>query len=108
MLVTSCPKRKIRPESGFISPSANFNAVLLPDPATPNRALVSPRGRWKETPFRTTFFSNAMETLSNTTASADESLCWVEGCSIGSVGEDITLPVAKHGKNRLGDKKVDH
>src|SRR5437764_13354257 len=40
--------------------------VLLPAPAMPKIALVSPRLRWKEIPFRTELLSNAMETYSKT------------------------------------------
>src|SRR6266550_3149659 len=109
MLVTSCPRRKIRPPSGFISPKVSLRIVLLPEPATPNRALVSPRGRWKDTPFSTTFSSNAMETLSKITASAEESPCCTSRLSMGSVGADMGwLPVPKHRKDELGDEEIDN
>ena len=42
--VTSLPRTVIRPESGANSPSVSFKMVLLPEPATPKRALVSPKG----------------------------------------------------------------
>ena len=38
----------MRPESGFINPSASFRMVLLPEPATPKSALVSPCGSRNE------------------------------------------------------------
>src|SRR5437870_10720238 len=45
---------------------ANLRMVLLPAPAMPKIALVSPRLSWKEIPFRTELLSNAMETSSKT------------------------------------------
>src|SRR5437588_5627063 len=52
------------PWSGFISPRQSFRIVLFPDPATPSRALVSPRLSSKETPSRTTWSSKLMATSS--------------------------------------------
>ena len=67
------------PLSGFTSPIAILRIVLLPDPATPKIALVSPRGSWKEIPSRTILSSNEMETSSNTMAAPD-------GCSAVATG----------------------
>ena len=45
--------------------------VLLPEPATPNSALVSPNGSWNETPRSTSLSSNARCTSSKTIAEPD-------------------------------------
>src|ERR671922_478840 len=57
------------PRSGFSSANVSFRMVLLPAPATPKIALVSPRASRKEIPLRTWLLSKLMATSSKTTAS---------------------------------------
>src|SRR5713226_6318538 len=64
----------MRPASGLSRPSASFRIVLLPDPAMPKIALVSPWASRKEMPFSTSLSSNCRTTSSNATASPAGSL----------------------------------
>src|SRR5208337_4128535 len=108
--VTSLPSTVMRPESGGNNPSASFRIVLLPAPATPNRALVSPNGSWNETPRRTSLSPNARCTSSNTIAEPDGRSVTAAPQSVGKVGADIGLPVVlferQHGNQQLGDKEI--
>src|SRR5450631_4017961 len=104
--VTSLPSTVMRPESGASSPSASFRIVLLPDPATPNRALVSPKGRWNDTPRRTSFSSNDRCTSSNTMAEPDGRSLTAFARSMGKVGVDIRLLVREQRDQQLRDKEV--
>ena len=79
----------MRPESGFINPSASLRIVLLPEPATPKMALVSPCGRRKEMSSSTTLSSNARVTFSKRMASLPCCFAAGAGMSSGSVGADI-------------------
>src|SRR6266700_874040 len=106
IVVTSFPSTVIRPESGSSSPSASFRIVLLPDPATPNRALVSPTESWKDTARRTALSSKDRCTSSNTMAGSDRRSMTSAVWSRGRVGADIRLPVRQNGDQQLGNKEV--
>src|ERR1700722_7694860 len=106
--VTSLPNPKIRPASGLSRPSASFSSVLLPDPATPNNALVSPNGRRNETPRSTLLSSNASSTFSNSMANADDSRVEEAAESSGRVGADMRLFERQHIHQELSDKQIQH
>src|SRR5580693_6494694 len=106
--VTSLPNTKIRPESGLSRPSASFRMVLLPDPATPNSALVSPSGRRNETPRSTLLSSNASSTFSNSMASAADSRLAEAAESRGKVGADMRLLERQDVHQKLSDKQNRH
>src|ERR1700745_330860 len=91
--VTSLPRTVIRPESGGNRPSANFKIVLLPEPATPNRAFVSPKGNWNETPRRTWLSPKERCTSSKTTAAPEGAVPECGGQS--RVGDDM-LVIGQH------------
>ncbi len=82
--------------------------VLLPDPATPNNALVSPNGRRNETPRSTRFSSNASSTFSNSMANADDSLVAEAAESRGKVGADMRLLERQYVHKELSDKQIKH
>src|SRR5579864_3715117 len=107
--VTSLPSTVMRPESGSSRPNASLRIVLLPDPATPNRALVSPRGRWNETPRKTALSSKERCTSSKTMAEADGRSTRASKAA-GMVGVDIQLPAhlmeRQHRDQQLGDKEI--
>src|ERR1700722_17305531 len=106
--VTSLPSEVIRPESGLISPIASFRMVLLPAPATPNNALVSPNGRRNETPRSTLFSSNASSTFSNSMANAEDSRVAEAAESSGRVCADMRLLERQHVHQELSDKQIQH
>src|SRR5438105_8266861 len=104
----SSPKTQIRPASGFRRPSASFRIVLLPEPATPKSALVSPRARRKEIPSSTTLRSNASSTSSKTTASPEPGCPAEDLDSRGRTGVDILMKSApQENHQEPGDKYVD-
>src|ERR1700693_259167 len=96
----------MRPESGLMSPSASFRMRLLPDPATPNTAFVSPRGRWKETPRRTSLSSKAIATSSKIMAGAASSFVLATEKSSGKVGVDMGSAIGKRGHQEASDDQV--
>src|SRR6266849_8517677 len=108
----------MRPESGFINPSASLSRVLLPEPATPKRAFVSPCANRNETPSSTRLSSNARETSSNRIASADGCRVLAARVSSGNVGagmdmdkdtsKDQRSAIAQQSDQQLGNKEVDH
>src|SRR6266567_2642304 len=112
--VTSLPSTVIVPESGANSPSASFRIVLLPDPATPKSAFVSPKGRWNDTPRRTSLSSNERRTSSNTIAEPDGLSVTAATRSMGRVGVDMrflvvllaVLLIRQHRDQQLGDKEI--
>src|SRR5271166_4667535 len=104
--VTSSPRTTMRPESGRMSPSASFRIRLLPDPATPNTDLVSTRGRWKETPLRTSFYPKDMTTSSKTMTGAEISTVVAVAESSGKVGADIGSAIRKRGHQETCDDQV--
>src|SRR5882724_6757961 len=104
--VTSLPNTVMRPESGRKRPSASFRIVLLPAPATPKRAFVSPKGSWKETPRRTALSSKERCTSSNTMAETEDRSAQ-SGMS-GSGGVDMRSLVRQDRNQKLGHKEVRH
>src|SRR5690348_9228108 len=66
MALTSWPSTQMLPRLGRSRPIVSFRMVLLPEPATPSSALVSPRSSEKEMPSRTGLPSKLMATSSNT------------------------------------------
>src|SRR3984885_7761337 len=96
----------MRPESGLMRPRASFRMRLLPDPATPNTAFVSPRGRWKETPRRTSLSSKAMATSSKIMAGAGSSSVFATEESGGRGGVDMGSVIGKRGHQEPGDDQV--
>src|SRR5580704_369463 len=105
--VTSSPSTVMRPESGRISPRTSLRIRLFPEPATPNRALVSPRARQKETPRSTLFSAKESTTSSNTMAIAAGSFVFAAAESRGKVGVDINLVVGEHGHQESSYEKVE-
>src|ERR1700674_3291534 len=95
------------PLSGFSKPIASLRIVLLPDPATPKIALVSPRSRRKDMSLRTTFSSKASETFSNTRIGDGAPSGTLEGCSV-SVGLPDISTVTKNCQQQFGDKCIHH
>src|SRR5215471_11738140 len=95
----SSPLTKIRPESGFSSPSARRRIVDFPAPLAPRKILVCPVCSVKLTPRRITFSSNERWTWSNTTmgppkASASSSsggrtMSWRDAISIQRHDQDL-------------------
>src|SRR6202041_3864187 len=96
----------MRPESGLMSPSASFRMRLLPDPATPNTDLVSPRGRREGTPPSTSLSSKAMATSSKTMAGAESSFVVATEESRGRVGVDMGSAIGKRGPQEPRDDQV--
>src|SRR5579871_3729165 len=96
----------MRPRSGFRSPRASFRIVLLPEPATPNKALVSPRGKRKEMPSSTTCSSKAMATSSKTMTSWEGSSRATSRIAAGSVGVAMRLR-SQHSHQEAGHEHVD-
>src|ERR1700732_1450863 len=96
----------MRPESGRISPSTSFRIRLLPDPATPNSALVSPRARRKETPRSTSFSAKARATSSKTTAGAESSCVVGTAESSGKVGADMVSVEREHGHQESRQEQI--
>src|SRR5581483_3012885 len=98
----------MRPESGFMSPRASFRIVLLPEPATPKMALVSPRYSWNEMPSSTCLSSNAMDTSSNWIVMADCGPAVLTGCSETAGGLTICAggSLAEYCHRKPGHKKV--
>src|SRR6267154_5734009 len=103
----SCPSTRMRPASGRMSPMTSFKIRLFPDPATPNKALVSPRARWKETPRKTSFPAKPSRTSSSTTTGERSSFAVSEAESRGNVGADIGLTIGKHGHEESCYEKVE-
>src|ERR1700683_2036375 len=103
----SCPSTTMRPESGRISPSTSFRIKLLPEPATPNSALVSPRFRWKETPRSTSFSANESTTSSNTMTGAAFSGFVTAMRSSGEVGADMESVESEHGHQESRHDQVE-
>src|SRR5712671_479320 len=103
----SCPSTRMRPASGRMSPMTSFRIRLFPDPATPNKALVSPLARRKETPRRTSFSAKPSATSSNTTTGEGSSLVFTEAESRGRVGADIGLTVGEHGHEKPSHEKIE-
>src|ERR1700722_1316010 len=95
-----------RPESGRISPMARFRIRLLPEPATPNKALVSPRARAKEIPRSTLFSPKASATFSKTMTGAELSSVSRAAESSGKVGADISLVVREYSHQEAGKEKI--
>src|SRR6266852_3084034 len=96
------------PLSGLMSPSVSFRTVLLPAPAIPKSALVSPRARRNETPSSTTLPSNAMETSSKTTTYREESCTARAGFSAGNVCESMASAIGQEHHEQPGNKEVHH
>src|SRR5579862_1135268 len=102
----SSPNTVMRPESGLMSPSASFRIRLLPEPATPNIAFVSPRGRWKEIPRNTSLLPKASDTSSNTMAGAELSFAVIASESRGRTGVDMRLLIRKRSHQEASDDQV--
>src|SRR5580700_6868763 len=98
----------MRPASGRISPSASFRIRLLPEPATPNTAFVSPRASRKETPRSTSFAAKESVTFSNTMAGAESSFMVSTPEASGKVGADMRLMERENGHQEPGYEKVEH
>src|SRR5207302_7907226 len=94
------------PLSGFTSPIAILRIVLLPDPATPKIALVSPRGSWKEIPSRTILSSNEMETSSNTMAAPDGCSAVAAGTWGGGGGVAVGEEDRSHSRSRVEEAET--
>src|ERR1043165_1043901 len=96
----------MRPASGGSNPSVSFRIVLLPAPATPNNAFVSPNGSWNETPHNTSVSSNERCTSSKITAAlgcpSGEGPPWPAGDS----DKDMQLPVREHRDQQLRQEEV--
>src|SRR5712691_6586739 len=90
-----------------MSPMTSFRIRLFPEPATPNKALVSPLARWKETPRRTSLSANPNRTSSSTTTGEESSFAVTEVESRGKVGADIGLTIGKHGHEKSSHEKVE-
>src|SRR5580692_4233927 len=104
--VTSWPSTIMRPESGRISPRHIFRIKLFPEPATPNRTLVSPRARRKETP-RSTFISpKEIATSSKTMAGAESFFAVTAAESSGKVGADMGLVIGQCSHQESGNEQV--
>src|ERR1700692_3709280 len=98
----------MRPESGRINPSTNFSIRLFPEPATPNRALVSPLARRKETPRSTSLSAKASATSSNTIIGAESSFAVTAAESSGKAGVDMRSAVGKNSHQQSSDEKIEH
>src|ERR1700683_3539973 len=98
----------MRPASGRINPSASFKIRLLPEPATPNTALVSPRFRRKEISRSTSFSAKETATSSNTMTGADCSAVVTAAESSGKVGVDMRLMEREHSHEESSHEKVEH
>src|SRR6516165_131121 len=94
------------PRSGFTKPIASFRIVLFHDPAVPNKALASPRGKRKEMPSRTTWSSKAIATSSKTITSWDGSCLASSSVAAGRVGVTMRLR-PQHGHQEAGHEHVD-
>src|SRR6266700_7780600 len=103
----SSPRTWMRPASGLISPRASFRIVLLPEPATPKMALVSPWRSWNEMPSSTCRSSKAMETSWNSTAIGASGWDLLVRCSAIAGGLAIAL-MAKQRHREPGDKEIYH
>src|SRR5579872_3092521 len=88
----SSPSIRIWPPSGRSRPKASLRIVLLPEPATPNRALVSPRESENEIPSSTALSLKARKTLSNATTSRPDSAGTSEGLAMERVGIGLVRP----------------
>src|SRR5882762_7478893 len=95
----------MRPASGLIKPKTSFRMELFPDPATPKRALVSPRAREKETSLSTGLSSNARTTSSKTTTGPEDPMSSWAGISLGSVG---TLAIDQHYAQDTSQEEINH
>src|SRR5258708_12394217 len=95
----------MRPAPGRMSPMTSVKTRLFPDPATPNKALVSPLARRKETPRRTSFPAKPSSTSSNMTTGEGSSFVITEAESSGKVGADIGLTVGNHSHQKSSYKK---
>src|ERR1700690_393752 len=93
----SCPRTMMRPESGRMRPSANFKIRLLPEPATPKIAFVSPRGSWKETPRNTSLSAKESATSSKRMTGEELFLVGEAAESSGKVGADMESMLRKRG-----------
>jgi len=102
----SLPRTVMRPESDLSSPRANLRRTLLPAPATPNSAFVSPKGSRKETPRNTSFSSKDRWTSSNTMANPECSCVVAKRVSRGKAGADIGLAVRQQIHWRWVTKKM--
>src|SRR5579872_463496 len=85
------------PWSGLINPRHNFRMVLLPEPATPNRVLVSPRFSSNETPSSTVKPSKVMPTSSKMMALWTVPVGWFAKEDMESI---------QNKQERLGDEEV--
>src|ERR1700675_846469 len=103
----SCPSTTVLPESGRINPIANFNIRLFPEPATPNKASVSPRAKWQETPRSTSLSPKPNFTSSNTITRAASSCTVAAAESSGKVGADIGLMIGKNSHQQSGYEKIE-
>src|SRR4051812_16494464 len=106
--LTSSPNTVMRPASGLSNPSTSLRIVLLPDPATPNSAFVSPTGSLNEIPRRTSVSSKASETSSNSTEKSVCSLPSGVDESRGKGGETIGSLVRKYVHQELRGEEVHH
>ena len=89
-----------------MSPSDNFRIRLLPEPATPKIALVSPRGSRKETPRSTSLSAKDSTTSSKTMTGAELSLVGEVAESSGKVGADMRSAIRKRGHQEASDNQV--
>src|SRR5579862_2036445 len=105
--VTSSPCTVIRPESGLNKPSASLRIVLLPAPATPNSALVSPTASLNDTPRKTSFSPKLNQTSSNSMEKPEPSWTAVARESIGMVGTDMPLLIRQDAHQELRGKEID-
>src|SRR5580704_8558718 len=96
----------MRPESGRISPITSFSIRLLPDPATPNSALVSPRASRKETPRSTSFSAKESATSSNTMTDVESSFVVSAAESSGKVGADMGLVEGENNHQEASEEQV--
>src|SRR5580658_9093671 len=98
----------MRPESGGMSPRASLRIRLLPEPATPNSALVSPRARRKEIPRSTSLPPKESFTSSNTMANAEFSPVAGAAESSGKVGANIylCLVISEHGHQEPSEEQI--
>src|SRR5690349_10636719 len=91
MALTSWPSTQMLPRSGRSRPMVSFRMVLLPEPATPSRALVSPRSSEKEMPSRTGLPSKLMATPSKTMTGWGCASVRQANDSAGRAGASISL-----------------
>src|SRR5215469_13783894 len=108
MLVTSSFSTIVRPESGLRRPRASFRIVLLPEPATPNTALVSPIGTLKDTPRSTSFCPKLIQTSSKTMANPEFCRSSAGGESRDRGGVAMGSLIGKHVHEELSGEKIHH